>query len=82
VMPIAGVDDLAALPSLEAATPSRSGQRLDPTLKSNIPPVQEGLEPPTPLLSPYRAIVDMSGLDWQHQNPTFDGRGVNYRDAR
>ena len=75
-MPIANVDDINTLPAVEAATLSLSGQRWDPTAQGVLPPMQEGPEPPTPLLSPYRAITDMSGLDWQRQNPTFDGRGT------
>lgn len=73
---LAEMNALLALPALEAATPSLSGQRVDPTLKINAKAMAEGPEPATPLLFPYRPITDLDGLDWQRRNPTFDGRGV------
>lgn len=79
LMPLRGIaemDALLALPALEAATPSLSGHRADPTLKIKVEPVEEGPEPPTPLLRPYRPIADLDGLEWQRRHPTFDGRGV------
>jgi hypothetical protein len=70
------IDALLALPALEAMTPSYSGERPDPDIKIPVRTVAEGPEPATPLLTPYRPVVDLDGLAWQQRNPTFDGRGV------
>lgn len=71
-----GIDALLALAALEAMTPSYFGQRLDPGVRIPAREVAEGSEPATPLMTPYRPIVDLDGLEWQQRNPTFDGRGV------
>lgn len=72
------VDALAALPTVEAISASLSGLRMGPAMGAGRPrkAPEDGQEPATPLLQPYRPLTDLGGLEWQRQHPTFDGRGV------